>query len=245
MTSDSEEREFGTVHSASMAPREARWSLAEAAEFAALKRFEFCRLLGGGNVTRGLGRLLAAEKKAEAHRPAEKQAGSAGKQPPAPAGADGASKSKTRKRREARQRQHAQSVARPGPVTPPRRPSGLAEQQHARPEESLAVAALADIGGAALVAACGPALEQARPASIDQLPPAPSDAPRQGEQASRMHKRAAERSPASSPAGAEAAGQLVLLAGDAVSFRPGGRAGLKQPRSLVYAPPMDHDPSEE
>ena len=59
-----------------------------------------------------------------------------------------------------------------------------------------------------------------------------------------MQKRAAERSPASSPAGAEAAGQLVLLAGDAVSLRPGGRAGSKQPRSLVYAPPMDHDPLE-
>ena len=103
-----------------MAPREARWSLAEAAEFAALKRFEFCRLLGGGNVTRGLGRLLAAEKKAETHRPAEKQAGNAGKQPSAPAGADGAPRSKTRKRREARQRQRAQSVAQPGPVTPPR-----------------------------------------------------------------------------------------------------------------------------
>ena len=107
------------------------------------------------------------------------------------------------------------------------------------------MAALADIGGAALVAACDTALGQSRPAPIDQLRPAPSDAPRQGEQASRLHKRAAERSPASSPAGAEAAGQLVLLAGDAVSFRPGGRAGLKQPRSLVYAPPMDHDPSEE
>ena len=75
--------------------------------------------------------------------------------------------------------------------------------------------------------------------------PAEAEDPQQGEQASRMQKRAAERSPASSPAGAEAAGQLVLLAGDAVSLRPGGRAGLKQPRSLVYAPPMDHDPWEE
>jgi hypothetical protein len=27
--------------------------------------------------------------------------------------------------------------------------------------------------------------------------------------------------------------------------RPGGRAGLKQPRSLVYAPPMDQDPWDE
>ena len=41
------------------------WSPDEAAVFAARKRHELCRLLGGGDVSKGLHRLLLAERRVE------------------------------------------------------------------------------------------------------------------------------------------------------------------------------------
>ena len=41
------------------------WTVPERAEFAALKRHALCRALGGGDVTKGLHRLLLAERRVE------------------------------------------------------------------------------------------------------------------------------------------------------------------------------------
>ena len=87
------------------------WSLIERAEFAAHKRHEFCRLLGGGCVLKGLHRLTLTERRAErlldAEQPQQPTAANR-RQPqpqptaaptPAPAAAVASASKRRRKRR--------------------------------------------------------------------------------------------------------------------------------------------------
>ena len=95
------------------------WSLAERAEFAARKRHEFCRLLGGGCAVKGLHRLTLTERRAERlldieqQRPAAAAAAAAAAVPtPVPAAAAAAEPAAKRRRKKRTGKQKELSLAR-------------------------------------------------------------------------------------------------------------------------------------
>ena len=94
-------------------------SLAERAEFAARKRHEFCRLLGGGCAVKGLHRLTLTERRAERlldieqQRPAAAAAAAAAAVPtPVPAAAAAAEPAAKRRRKKRTGKQKELSLAR-------------------------------------------------------------------------------------------------------------------------------------
>ena len=100
------------------------WSPDEAAVFAARKRHELCRLLGGGDVTKGLHRLLLAERRVErrldsehrndpsAPRPVRGHAAAAPTRAPAATGAGMTKETAQRRRNTAAEKRKARSAAR-------------------------------------------------------------------------------------------------------------------------------------